>query len=48
MNYGKAMQAALTADKERQTLRLWHEVLHTYGVDAYHQNQAYNWWGWSL
>ena len=48
MRAAKALQEALTADKDRQTLRLWNEVRRAYGVRAYYRNQAHNWWGWKL
>lgn len=44
----KAMRAAFRADKKRQTLELWSQVLHAYGVNSYYRNQAHNWWGWRL
>lgn len=48
MKPAKAMQAALNADKARQTWELWQQVRRRYGRDAYYRNQAYNWWGWDL
>lgn len=48
MKPAKALQAALTADKNRQMVTLLNQTCHRYGVNAMLQMQAWLWWGWPI